>query len=158
MLVNHKAVIRHRHFCERNLFSPWYSWKFAHLGLSNNHSLSHFRSHSILPWKKIKVVSLNPTNRTVYSINLYVINLSDLRRVGGSLLLTPISSTNKTDCHDMTEILLIGEVKHHTLPLKINCFVIPVWETTTRWNFGWRVRSTLYSPDRRVETWKRSPR
>jgi hypothetical protein len=26
---------------------------------------------------------------------------------------TPVSSTNKTDCHDITEILLTGGVKHH---------------------------------------------
>jgi hypothetical protein len=31
--------------------------------------------------------------------------VSDLRQVGGSLG-TPVSSTNKTDCHDITEILL----------------------------------------------------
>ena len=24
-----------------NLFSPWYSWKFAELALNNNHSLTH---------------------------------------------------------------------------------------------------------------------
>jgi hypothetical protein len=31
--------------------------------------------------------------------------VSDLRQVGGSLG-TPVSSNNKTDCHDITEILL----------------------------------------------------
>ena len=43
----------------------------------------------------------------VYSIKHYVIKfVSDLRQVGSFLLGTPVSSTNKTDCHDITEILL----------------------------------------------------
>ena len=29
----------HYHLIECNLFSPWYSWKIAHLALNNNHSL-----------------------------------------------------------------------------------------------------------------------
>jgi len=41
---------------------------------------------------------------------LYVICMvsfvSDLRQVGGFLCETPVSSTNKTDHHDITEILL----------------------------------------------------
>jgi hypothetical protein len=32
--------------------------------------------------------------------------VSDLRQVHGFPLRTPVSSTNKTDCHDITEILL----------------------------------------------------
>jgi hypothetical protein len=32
--------------------------------------------------------------------------VSDLRQVGGFSLGTPVSSTNKTDRHDITEILL----------------------------------------------------
>jgi hypothetical protein len=43
----------------------------------------------------------------MYSIQHYVIKfVSDLRQVGGFLLSTPGSSTNKTDHHDITEILL----------------------------------------------------
>ena len=44
----------------------------------------------------------------VYSIQHYVIKfVSDLRQVGGFLrYCTPVSSTNKTDRHDITEILL----------------------------------------------------
>ena len=43
----------------------------------------------------------------VYSIQHYVIKfVSDLRQVCGFLLITPVSSTNKTDRHDFTEILL----------------------------------------------------
>jgi hypothetical protein len=32
--------------------------------------------------------------------------VSDLRHIGGFLLVLPISSTNETDRHDITEILL----------------------------------------------------
>ena len=49
-----------------------------------------------------KVVSSNPAHGKVYSIQLYVINfVSDLQQVG-----TPVSSTTKNDCHNITEILL----------------------------------------------------
>ena len=42
----------------------------------------------------------------VYSIQHYVIKFaSDFRQVSG-FLRVPVSSTNKTDCHDITEILL----------------------------------------------------
>ena len=54
-----------------------------------------------------KVVSLNPVHGEVYSIQHYVIKFaSDLLQVGGFSLGTPVSSTNKTDRHDITEILL----------------------------------------------------
>ena len=52
-----------------------------------------------------KVVSSNP----VYAIQHYVVKfVSDLRQVGGFVLIlsTPVSSTNKTDHHDIIEILL----------------------------------------------------
>jgi hypothetical protein len=49
---------------------------------------------------------LNPVRGEVYSIQHYVIKfVSDLRQVGG-FLVTSVSSTNKTDRHDITEILL----------------------------------------------------
>jgi|JYMV01.1.fsa_nt_gi methylthioribose-1-phosphate isomerase len=54
-----------------------------------------------------KVVSLNPVHGEVYLIQHYVIKFaSDLLQVGGFSLSTPVSSTNKTDRHDITEILL----------------------------------------------------
>jgi methylthioribose-1-phosphate isomerase len=54
-----------------------------------------------------KVVSLNPVHGEVYSIQHYVIKFaSDLLQVGGFSLGTPVSSTDKTDRHDITEILL----------------------------------------------------
>jgi hypothetical protein len=43
----------------------------------------------------------------MYSIQHYVIKfVSDLRQVGGFHRGAPVSSTNKTDCHDITEIVL----------------------------------------------------
>jgi hypothetical protein len=47
---------------------------------------------------------------------LYVIKfVSDLRQVRGFLRVLRVSSTNKTDCHDITEILL--KVALHTISL-----------------------------------------
>jgi hypothetical protein len=51
-----------------------------------------------------KVVSSNPTPDKVHSIQDYVMKfISDLRQVGGFLR---VSSTNKSDWHDINEILL----------------------------------------------------
>ena len=53
-----------------------------------------------------EVVSSNPVHGEVYSIQHYVIKfVSNLRQVGGFLRYSD-SSTNKTDRHDITEILL----------------------------------------------------
>jgi hypothetical protein len=53
------------------------------------------------------VVSSNPVHGEVYSIQYYVIKFaSDLRQVGGFFPGTPVSFTNETDHHDITEILL----------------------------------------------------
>jgi hypothetical protein len=54
-----------------------------------------------------KVVRSNPVHGEVYSIHHYVIKfVSDLKQVGDLFSPgTPISSTNKTDRHDITEIL-----------------------------------------------------
>jgi hypothetical protein len=41
--------------------------------------------------------------------------VSDLWQVGGFLLGTPVSSINKTDRHDTTEILLKVALKRHNL-------------------------------------------
>ena len=61
------------------------------------------------------VVSSNPANGKVYTIQHYVIKfVSDLRQVGGFLR---VSSTNKTDRHDITEILLKVELNTLTLLL-----------------------------------------
>jgi hypothetical protein len=48
-----------------------------------------------------------PRSGEVYSIQHYVIKfVSDLRQVGWFSLGTPVTSTNKTYLHDITEILL----------------------------------------------------
>ena len=70
-----------------------------------------------------KVVSLNPGHGDVYLILDYVIKfVSDLRQVCGFLCSTQVSSTNKTDCHEITEIWL--KVVLNTINLTINqtCF------------------------------------
>ena len=38
----------HYHLIKCNLFSPWYSWKNAHLALNNNHSLTHLKRKVII--------------------------------------------------------------------------------------------------------------
>jgi hypothetical protein len=73
-----------------------------------------------------KVVSLNPTHGEVHSIQHYVIKfVSDLRQVGGS----PVFSTNKTDCHDITELLL--KVVLNTITLKINIYFFSIHVQTS---------------------------
>ena len=63
------------------------------------------------------VVSLNPTHNEVYLIQRYVIKfVSDLRQVDGFRWLL-VSSTNKTDWHDMSEILLRVALKTMTIIL-----------------------------------------
>jgi hypothetical protein len=48
---------------------------------------------------------------------LYVIKfVNDLRQVGGFLRVLQVSSTNKTDCHDITEILLKVALSTQTKP------------------------------------------
>jgi hypothetical protein len=54
-----------------------------------------------------KVMSSNPVNGEVYSIQHYVIKFVQWLATGP--LFSPgtlVSSTNKTDCHDITEIML----------------------------------------------------
>ena len=55
-----------------------------------------------------KVVSSNPVHGEVFSIQQYVIKfVSDLRQTNRWFSpCTSVSSTNKTDRHDITEILL----------------------------------------------------
>jgi hypothetical protein len=52
-------------------------------------------------------VSLNPVHHEVYSIQHYVIKfVSNLRQVGGFLLVLWFPPSHKTDCHDLAKILL----------------------------------------------------
>jgi hypothetical protein len=61
-----------------------------------------------------KVVSSNFVHGEVYWIQHYVIKfVSDLRQVGGFSPGTLVSSNNKTDHHDIAEILLKVALKHH---------------------------------------------
>ena len=54
-----------------------------------------------------KVVSSNPLHDEMYSIQHYVIKfVSDMRKVGSFSTVTSVSFTNKTDRHDISEILL----------------------------------------------------
>jgi len=54
-----------------------------------------------------KHCQFEPRSGEVYSIQHYVIKfVSDLRQVGWFSHGTPVTSTNKTDLHDITEILL----------------------------------------------------
>jgi hypothetical protein len=66
-----------------------------------------------------KVVNFNPVRGEVYSIQHYGIKLaSDVRQGRWFSPSTPVSSTNKTDRHDITEILL--EVALNTIKSKPN--------------------------------------
>jgi hypothetical protein len=61
-----------------------------------------------------KVMSSNPVHREVYSIQHYVIKFfSNLWFSSG----TPVSSINKADRHDITEILLTVALNTITLTL-----------------------------------------
>ena len=53
-----------------------------------------------------KVVSSNPSDGEVYSIQHYVIKfVSDLRQLGVFLRVLRVFATNKTDRHDIAEIV-----------------------------------------------------
>jgi hypothetical protein len=73
-----------------------------------------------------QVVSSNPVHGEVYSIQHYVIKfVSDLRQVGGLSPVTLVSSTNKTDGHRITEILLKVALNTINLNQPIPCdFII----------------------------------
>jgi hypothetical protein len=53
-----------------------------------------------------KVLNSNPTHGEVYSIHYVIKFVNDLRQVNGFLWVLFVSSTNYTNCHDITEILL----------------------------------------------------
>ena len=68
----------------------------------------------------VKVVSSNPAHGELYSIQHYVIKfISDLRQVSDFFPFTLVSSTNKTDRHDITEILF--KVVLNTINLTLLC-------------------------------------
>ena len=64
---------------------------------------------------------VHPTHDETYSIQHYVIKfISDLRQVGGFSMGTPVTTTNKTDLNDITEILLKVALNTITLTLKLS--------------------------------------
>ena len=93
----------------------------AHLMLSNNYT------HPITTYTTI---IQNPVYAEVYSIQHYVIKfVSDLRQVGWiSLGTRPVTSTNKTDRHDITEILLKVVLKQQSLDHDIDLhYLVYMW-------------------------------
>jgi hypothetical protein len=59
----------------------------------------------------------------VYSIQHFEIKfVSDLQQIGGFSRYTPVSSTNKTDLHDMKDILLKLALNTKTFTLYLNVF------------------------------------
>ena len=79
------------------------------------------------------VVSSNPAHGEVYSLQYCVIKfVSDFRQFSPGI---SVSSTNKTDHHDITEILLkvaLNTITHHTHPISLKLYVSP----TTEYNFS----------------------
>ena len=70
-----------------------------------------------------KILITTTVHGELYSIQHYVINfVSDLRQVGGFSPGTPVSSTNKTDRHNIAEILL----KVVLTSISLNLFKIQV--------------------------------
>ena len=64
------------------------------------------------------IVSSNPVHVEVYSIHYYLLTfVSNLRQVG-DFSDTPVSFTNKTDRHDITELLLKMALNTITLTLQ----------------------------------------
>ena len=63
-------------------------------------------------------ITTNAVSSRTSDVQQYVIKfVSDLRLVSGICLCTPVFSTNKTDCHDITEILLKVALNAITLTL-----------------------------------------
>ena len=58
----------HYHPIKINFFSPWYSWKIAHLAFISNNSLSLFSS-----WIALKYSLLDDNQSTNEKINSYII-------------------------------------------------------------------------------------
>ena len=79
------------------------------VGLTTTYAIMHVT---------IKDESSNPVHGEVYTIQTFVIKFTrDLRQASGFLMRSPVSSTNKTDRHDLTEILL--KVGSNTLALTL---------------------------------------
>ena len=83
-----------------------------------DHMVVGFTTTYAISAYRYKVRRSNPTHGEVYSLQHYTIKfVSDLRQVSGFLWVlfhTRLSSTNKTDCHNITETLL--KVALNTIP------------------------------------------
>ena len=83
-----------------------------------------FKSDLQLPVQSVpittKVVSSNPVQGEVYSIQHYLIKLQWLVTGRWFSPGTPFSSSDKTDCHDIIELLLKRAL--NTITLTLNCF------------------------------------
>ena len=77
-----------------------------------------------------KVVSSNPTHGEVYSIQHYVIKLVTLATGQWFSPSTPVSSTNKIDHHNITEILLKMALNTITLTVTRVDYFITVHSST----------------------------
>ena len=86
----------------------------------------------------IKVVSSNPVHGEVYSIQQYVIIVSVIYDRLPISLGTPVSATNKTDLHKITEILLKVALNTINDPT-------PIKQTTTSKQEGELPVSSIYS-------------
>ena len=120
----------HYHLIKFNLLSPWFNVKIAHLALNNNRSLilyltnewlafvKHYMNRYVID-RRIKLVfqftSVPYIHRYMFESRLYrgVLDKTLCDKACQWLaagrwfsLGTPISPTNKTDRHDITEILL----------------------------------------------------
>ena len=81
------------------------------------------------------LVSSNLDQGEVYKLQHYVIKLvSDLRQVGGFLRILRLSSTNKTDHHDITEVLL--KVAFNTIKQKQKQTKTPHTSSSRRWTLN----------------------
>jgi hypothetical protein len=75
-----------------------------------------------------KVVNLNPAHGDLYSIQHYVIKVvSDLRQVSGFSPGPLVSSSSKTDCHNITEILLKVTLNIITLSLLVDTLMLNIY-------------------------------
>ena len=95
-----------------------------------------------------KVVSVNPIHGEVYSTQDYVIQfVSLLLQVDGYSPGTPVFSTNKTDCHDITEILLkvaLNTITQTIEPIFSTAWYVFVIVKETKTDLHLSVDNTVY--------------
>ena len=79
------------------------------VGFTTTYSISAYHHLFVRP---------NPAHGDVYSIQHYVIQfVRDIRQIGGFLRVLPFSTSNKTDCHYLAEIL--AKVALNTITLSL---------------------------------------